>query len=227
MTVNTNDVIVDLGTGCGVMPLILFYRHREKIRQIIGIEIQPQLAALARDNLNQNNFGESGKILEGDIRNILELLGPECCDSVVMNPPFYSPRMGRLSASSEAAIARHQLNGTLDDFCRSAAAVVKNKGGVYIVYPAEKITDIIHYASRYRLEARRFRFVYSYPVVLETEETALSARLVLVECRKNGGRGAKVLPPLFIYSSKNGPYSLEIQRYFKKYLQRENDLKAT
>ena len=208
--------IIDLGCGCGVIPMILCYRHREKIERITGIELQPDLASLARNNILRNRFGERINIIGGDVRDILNYLPPESYDAVVINPPFFSTHTGRLPVSSEAAIARHQLNGNLNDFLRSAAAAVKNKGAVYIVYPAGKITDIVRFATGNRLEPRRFRHVYSYPKPTSAGTEPQTARLGLIECCKNGGREAKVVEPLYIYSRKNGPYSEEMQRYMRK-----------
>jgi tRNA1Val (adenine37-N6)-methyltransferase len=101
------------------------------------------------------------------------------------------------------------VTADIDDFTGAAAYAVKNGGTVVVIYPAEQFTILSEALSRVRLEIKQLRFVYSYPGV-DGE-----ARLVLVKCQKNGGKGVKVLAPLYIYDRKNGDYSPEMQELYK------------
>ncbi len=202
-----NEMVLDLGAGCGVIGLILCYRASARIRSLTAFELQPGLAALARDNVILNKFQEQMRVVEGDLRDCKKLLEPESYSTVVCNPPFYSVGRGRPSASKESELARHQVTCTLPDILAAAAMAVKNRGKVYLIYPAEGLGSLLALLPRQRLTAKRLQLVYSYP------DSPAGARLLLLEAVKNGGEGIEILPPFYIYDRKNGAYS-EAMQYF-------------
>ncbi len=206
--IKKGDSILDLGAGSGIIGMILLYRWRDRIRQVTGIEVQQGLAQLAGKNLNANKLESSGRIIQGDIKEIDTFILAESYDKIVCNPPFYAPTTGRLNKNREAQTARHQILASLQDFLRAAAFAVKNGGEVYFIYPAERIGEFISLAEKYRLEVKKIQFIYSYP------HTTDPARLVMVRCCKNGGRGTEVLPPLYVYCQKNGQFSPKVEKYY-------------
>ncbi len=208
--VRKKDRILDLGTGCGIIMLILLYRWGQRISEIVGVEIQQTLARLARKNLQANDFASSGRIVEGDIKNLAALVAPESFDTVVCNPPFYGLGSGRRSSNHEACLARHQVLASLDDFLLASTLAVKNRGTVYFIYPAGQIGTFISLLGKHRLAVKKLQFVYSYPQMKQ------EARLVLIECSKNGGGGTHILAPLYIYQEKNGAQTEEMQNIYKK-----------
>ena len=208
--VRRGDRILDMGTGCGIIMLILLYRWGERIKEVVGLEIQEGLADLAARNLKANGLEQRGRVLAGDIKKILDLVPTESFDTVVCNPPFYQCGSGRENDNMEAKLARHQCLATLDEFLRASAATVRNKGSVYCIYPAEQSARFTVLASRYRLEVKKLQFIYGYP------EEVSEARLVLIHCLKNGGTGTKILPPFYVYSQKNGAFSSEMQNFYRK-----------
>lgn len=208
--VKQGDSILDLGTGSGIIGMILLYRWRERVREVCGIEMQQALAELARKNFQTNDFKSLGRIMQGDIKEIDKLIQPESYDKIVCNPPFFTPASGRTNKNLEAQMARHQILATLDDFLRASAFAVKNGGAVSYVYPAEQICEFIACAKKFRLEVKKIQFVYSYP-----HKTAI-ARLVLIQCLKNGGEGTEILPPFYVYREKNGHFSSEMQDFYNK-----------
>ena len=210
VSVREKDRILDLGSGCGIIILILLYRWGNKISDIVGVELQHNLARLARKNLQVNGFQATGKIVEGDIKNLASLVAPESFDTIVCNPPFFGHGSGRQSSDEEACLARHQILANLDDFLLASALAVKNKGTVYFIYPAGQIATFITLLGNHRLEVKKLQFIYSYPQMNN------DARLVLIECSKNGGGGANILAPLYIYTEKNGVYTEEMQNLYKK-----------
>lgn len=201
--------VLDLGTGCGVILLLLLYRYGNTLGSAVGIEIQAELAQRARENLLVNGCQERGAIIEGDFRRCPSLIPPESFDVVVCNPPFFSLGSGRPSSCDQARRARHQVLAGLEDVCAAAAYAVRNRGTVAIIYPAEKVGEAIILGKKQRLEIKRLRFVYSYP------EKNEEARLVLVEYCKNGGEGSKVAPPLYIYQQKNGAFTEEMENFYQ------------
>lgn len=197
--------VLDLGCGCGVIGLILAHRFAEI--EIRCLEIQEDLASLAEVNGRLNGMGERYAVIRGDVRTIAESLAPESCDLIVCNPPYRPKGSGRINQSDQAARARHELHGGIDDFVRAAALAVKNRGRVVFVYPARRSATLLAALQVQRLTPKRLQPVYSYP-------GSGSARLVLVEAVKNGGEQVEILAPFFIYACKNGGYSPAMQSLY-------------
>ena len=204
-----DETLLDLGAGCGVLGLILLYRAAAHIRSLTAFELQAGLAELSRENLRLNRLQEKMEVVEGDLRNILRFLKPESYSIVVCNPPFYKAGTGRSSADSEALIARHQVACNLKEILSAVAAVLRNRGKLFMIYPAEGLGMLLGQLSQHRLTIKRLQMVYSYP------DPVSNARLVLLEAIKNGGDGLDVLPPFYIYDQKDGAYSTAMQRMYE------------
>ena len=205
---NTNERILDLGAGCGVVGLILLYRFSSSISSITAFELQKGLAGLARENIDLNQFQNQMEVVEGDLRDIKKNLKPESFSTILCNPPFYSVGSGRQSKNKEAEIARHQVNCTLPEVVSAAAIAVKNRGKVVMVYPANGLTTLLLLLEQQRLTAKRMQLVYSYP------DPSTGARLVLIEAVKNGGEGVEIMAPFYIYDKKDGSYTEEMQQFY-------------
>jgi tRNA1Val (adenine37-N6)-methyltransferase len=204
--VQRGDSILDLGCGCGIIGLILLFRWRTLLSYLTGLEIQPELAELARSNGLFNGFEYT--IIEGDLRNILDYFQAESFSRVVCNPPFYKSATGRKNTDRQSSIARHQIYASTDQVMSAAATVVKNRGWVSVVFPAEGAGELICAMNTVRLQPKRMQMVYGYP------DRRMNARLVLIEALKNGGPGVRILPPFYIYQKKNGSYSEEMQKLY-------------
>lgn len=200
--------ILDLGAGCGVLGLILLYRGRDCISSLTALELQEGLAQLVHDNIRLNQFQEQMGVVQGDLRNLSQYFEAESFSTVVCNPPFYPAGSGRASRNKESEIARHQVACTLAEILAAAAMAVKNRGKVYLVYPVESLGTLLALLPQHCLTAKRMQLIYSYP------DSAMEARLVLLEAVKNGGEGMKVLPPLYIYDQQDGAYSEAVQRFY-------------
>ncbi len=197
--------LLDLGTGCGILPLIVFFRYSAYSPSCVGIEIQPGLVKLAQKNFIANSY-TAASVIEGDICTIKALVKEESFQQVLCNPPFYPAGSGRVSRSREAAFARHQHYGGLVEFLRAARFALVNRGRASFIYPAERSGEFIAVARGEGLEVKRMRHVYGYPGQL--------ARLTLFSCVKNGRVELEVLPPLYIYTEKNGVYSDEVMQMY-------------
>jgi tRNA1(Val) A37 N6-methylase TrmN6 len=206
--IKNNEKILDLGTGSGIIGLILLFRHSEKISSLVGYDIQKNLIDIARKNSHENGFQQIFKVIHGDVADTRTRLDPESFSLVISNPPFFLPGSGRISISQEKQIARHQSDLTLLRFVDSAAYCVKNKGKVVLVYPAEFSCELFEMMRSRRIEPKRIQFVYSYP------GDQSEAKLLLVEGIKNGGRGQKILSPFYIYDSRNGSYSRQMLKMY-------------
>ncbi|WP_310600552.1 methyltransferase [Desulfobulbus sp.] len=187
--------VLDLGCGCGVIGLILCFRYPDIV--VEGLELQESLADLAEANGRSNGVGSRFSVRRGDVRAIAESVSPESVDVVVCNPPYGGRKTGRLNRDSQAASARHEVQGGIEDFVRAAAFAVKNRGQVVFVYPARRCNTLLAAMQAHRLTPKRLLPVYSY-------SEASQACLVLVEARKNGGEQIDILAPFFIHQHGGG-----------------------
>ena len=197
------DRTIDLGTGCGIIPLIIAFR--KKTGKITGVEIQPSLADLARRNAAQNRLSGRITILERDLRNLDGKAWKGKFDLVLSNPPYRKVGTGRVNPRQEKALARHEFKASLQDVLRAAQYLLKEKGRLAMIYPASRAAELIREMCAFHLEPKRLRFVHSR---LKEE-----ARLMMVEGFKEGRAQVRVLPPLILYDSV-GNYTPEAQQIF-------------
>lgn len=200
--------IIDLGTGVGIIPLILGKRW-EGAEQIVGIEIQAGLTELAQRNVLINGFEGLIHIVQGDIRRVEDAFPPAAFDVVVTNPPYYRVSSGRINPYPPKAIARHEVMCTIDAVLRAARYLLKEGGRIFIIYPAQRAVTLLDKLRSATLEPKTLRWVHSR----EGEEAAF----ILVEAYKGGGEGVKVLPPLCVYSS-DGRYTPEMETVYAEAL---------
>jgi len=199
------EEVLDLGCGCGIIALLLAHAHPHLL--VTGLELQPGLVHLARDNAKANGLQNRVRMLQGDARRPGDFLQAESFDLVVFNPPYRSPGSGRRNRSTEAARARHELDGGLKAMARCAAFAVRNRRPVITVFPAPRLAYLATVLAEHRLILKRLRPVYPHP-------EADRACLVLTEAVKNGGPGCCLEPPLYIHARKNGPYTPEMQTFY-------------
>lgn len=196
--------VIDLGAGSGVISIILALRF-PKSGRITGLELQGQLADMARRSVALNGLGERVDILQGDIRNLTSPLAVKSYHVAVFNPPYRRAGSGRINPDEERALARHEIRGSAADFLTASDRLLKDGGRVYLIYPAKRMVEILHRMRALGLEPKNMRIVYS--------RASSEGDFVLVEGLKGGGEEAKILPPLFIYGEEGG-YSGEMQDIF-------------
>jgi len=202
----TSGRVLDVGCGCGIIGLILCYRHPQL--QVTGLEVQPGLAELTRSNISANTLQQRFRVVEGDLCEIRDFMQPESFDLVVSNPPYRRLGSGRINRENESAIARHELTADLCFVISAAAFCVKNRGQVVCIYPADRLATLFAVMQEQRLVPKRLQPVYSYP-------GDNRARLVMVEAVKNGGEGVQLLSPFYIYACSDGPYSTEMEKLYQ------------
>ena len=199
-----DDKVLDLGTGCGIIPLILAYRH-PKIK-VYGIEVQKDLAAVAALNVEENRMEDRINIYCRDMKTIKHDMTSGPVDLVVSNPPFRKAESGRINPDRQRAVARHEIKATLYDVVETARRMLRTSGRFIMVYLAERMTDILNQMRSVGIEPKTLRMIHSGR---DTE-----AKLILVEGKKGGRPGLKVGPPLIIFH-KDGSYSDEVEEIFR------------
>ena len=197
------DTVLDLGTGCGIIPLILAYRS--PTIKVYGIEVQPLLADLAMSNVKANGLDKQIHILCMDMKALQPGKIGAPIDLVVSNPPYRKAATGRVNPDHQRAVARHEIKVTLPDFIETARRMLRVSGRLVMIYPAERMTDLVVQMRSSGIEPKLTRMIHSGA---DTE-----AKLMLMEGKKGGRPGLKIGPPLIIYQ-KDGSYTDEVQAMF-------------
>jgi len=184
VTVKPRDVVVDLGSGCGIISLLLLLE--KPVARVVAMEIQGNLADQTVRNAALNGVADRMGVLLADLRQVP--FRKPVADVVVCNPPFRRPGSGRVNPDRQRAIARHEIMASLNDILSAANAVLKPRGRVALIYPAGRLVELLVRMRAFDFEPKRLQVVYPS---MEEE-----SKLVLVEGARGGKGGVKVLPPL-------------------------------
>ena len=196
---------IDLGCASGAVALLLLSENAHL--HMTGLEIVPEAAALARENMEKNGLSARSQIICGDIRRHRELFRSGEFDLVVSNPPYFPVGSGRLSPDKERAAARGETDCTLEDICAAAAFLCRTGGKVCFVHKPERLSELFCLMSARGIEPKRLR------LVCHTQSSA--PNLVLVEGRRGGNPGLKIEPPL-ILRNPDGTETDEILKIYHR-----------
>ncbi len=190
VTVKPDNIVLDLGTGCGIIPLILLLTR--PLRCAIGLEIQRGLALQAARNAVLNGFAGRMEVILGDIRK--PPLADRCADVVIANPPYRQLRSGRLNPDASRAIARHEILASFEDVLNAGRRLLKSKGRLAMVVPAARLAEVLDGMRRRRLEPKRLRLLHP--------DSRSGAKLALVEGIAASRPGLTILPPIMGQKTK-------------------------
>lgn len=188
--VKKDERVLDLGTGTGIVPILL--AARTKGAYFTGLEIQEESVEMAKRSVALNELEEKISIRLGDIKEAALLFAGQTFDVVTSNPPYMNEGGGLVNSYSAKAIARHEVLCCLEDVVAAADRVLQWGGRFYMIHRPHRLTDIIVLMRKYKLEPKRLRFIHSFQDKAPT--------MVLVEGIKGGNPMIKVEPPLIIYS---------------------------
>lgn len=209
-SIKKNDSVIDLGTGTGIIPLLL--DKNSSTKNIVGLEIQSDSAKMACESVAINNLQEKIKIVEGDIKNVSEIFKIHSFDVVISNPPYMKVNSGKNNNFDAKSIARHEIFCNLEELIVSAEFLLKNHGSFFMIHRPERLSEIFYLCKKYKLEPKVMRFI----VPFENKEPTM----VLVESRKDAKPDLKVLENLVVYKEK-GVYTEEILSIYRKKMQTE------
>lgn len=196
---------IDLGCASGVVALLLLSGNERLC--MTGLEIVPEAAELARENMEKNGFSARSQIICGDIRRHRELFRSGEFDLVVSNPPYFPLGSGRLSPDKERAAARGETDCTLSDICAAAAFLCRTGGRVCFVHKPERLSELFCAMSASGIEPKRLR------LVCYTQNSA--PNLVLVEGRRGGNPGLKIESAL-VLRNPDGTETDEILKIYHR-----------
>lgn len=201
--VKRGENVLDLGTGTGILPILLEAKSEGK--HFKGLEIQEESADMARRSVEYNHLQEKIEIVTGDIKEAATIFGTVSFDVITTNPPYMIGQHGLPNPESAKAIARHEVLCCLTDILRESAKILKPKGRFYMVHRPFRLAEILAEMQKYGLEPKRMRLVYPY---VDKEPN-----MVLVEGMKGANPRMTVEPPLIVYE-KDGSYTEELLKMY-------------
>ena len=204
ITENTK-LIMDLCTGNAPVPMVLTTKTNAKI---IGVELQKEIYELAKESIKINKLDNQIELLNENINNIPYIYDTDTFDLITCNPPYFKCNEKSIINENEIkSIARHELHMELEDVFKISKKILKNGGSICIVHRTDRLMEIIDKMKKNNIEPKRIQFIYPK---LNSE-----SNLVLVDGRKNGKTGLKVLPPLYVHN-QDGSYTKEVLKIFGK-----------
>ena len=193
--VKKGETALDLGTGTGIIPILL--KTKTNGKHFTGLEIQKECADMAGRSVRYNHLEDDVEIVQGDIKEAADIFGAASFDVVTSNPPYMIGQHG--------AIARHEVLCNLEDVVSQASKVLKERGRFYMVHRPFRLAEIMNVLTKYRLEPKRMQLVYPY---IDREPN-----MVLIEALKGGNSRVTVEPPLIVYKEP-GVYTENILKIY-------------
>lgn len=197
--IREGENVLDLGTGTGILPLLL--SAKTKAHSITGLEIQPESADMARRSVEMNGLSDKISIVTGDAGRASEIFGKGSFDAVVSNPPYMIADHGIRNPEEAKWIARHETTADLEDFLRETASVLTDRGHAFYVHRPFRLADLFCLSRENGLEPKRMQLVYPF--------SDKEPNMVLLECVKGGRPRLTVEKPLIVYE-RPGVYTREI-----------------
>lgn len=197
--------VVDIGTGTGILGILLCGKTEDTF--ITGIEIQSEVADMARRSIKLNGLEDRFCVKNINIKDVFDEIAPNTIDAIVTNPPYMRENTGAKNIEKKKLISRCEVECNLEDIVRISYKLLKSKGEFYMVHRAERIVDILYNLRKYKLEPKNIRFIHS--------KAFKEPNLVLIKCVKDAGNGLKIGAPLVVYK-ENGEYTEEILKIYNK-----------
>lgn len=197
------SIVVDLGTGTGIIPLLLW--GKKEPHKIYGIEIQDEVAEMAKRSVTMNNLDEKIEILNIDMKEVEDHIKNNSVDAVVTNPPYVESNGGIVNPEDKKALSRHEISCSLEDVIRTSARLLKHHGRFYMVHRPYRMADIIELMRKYKLEPKKMRLVYP--------RQGKNPNMILVKGVKGGNPEMNIDPPLYVYKDEEN-YTDEIYEIY-------------
>lgn len=197
--VKSGESVLDLGTGTGIIPILLEAKSEGKY--FCGLEIQEDSADMARRSVALNHLEEKIEIVTGDIKDASKIFGASSFDVITTNPPYMIGQHGLKNPDEAKAIARHEILCTLEDVIRETACILKPRGRFFMVHRPFRLSEIFCCMTRYGIEPKRMKLVYPF---IDKEPN-----MVLIEGMRGGNPRMTVEKPLIVYKEQ-GVYTDEI-----------------
>lgn len=203
--IKKDSMVLDLGTGTGIIPILLC--GKTKLKKVIGIELQEEVAKMAKKSIKLNNLEDKFDVINENILNLNKIYKNQTFDVIVSNPPYKKKDTGIINENEKKIISRHEMSANLEDFIKISKDLLKDKGEFYMVHRPERLVDIFELMRKYKIEPKILKMVYSY----KNKEP----KLILIKGVKNAKPFLKVESNLYIYED-TGKYTEEILKIYNK-----------
>ncbi len=198
-----NDIVFDIGTGTGIIPILMSAKTEAK--KFFAIDIQKESVDMAKRSVELNKLNDKIEVFHLDIKNVFDKFEKNSVNVITSNPPYMNMGGGIINEYDAKAIARHEIFCTLEDIVKATSLLLKPNGKFYMVHRPNRLCDIICTLRQYKLEPKTIRFVQPY----KNKEP----NIVLIESVKNGKVLLKVLPNLIVYN-ENRQYTDEVNKIY-------------
>jgi len=204
---STGNRLLDIGTGCGIIPLLA--STQVELRKIVAIEIQKSLYDLAVINMSKNGISDKVNLTHGDFTSSTTLNSKNgLFDTVISNPPYRKLNTGRINPNHEKAVARHEISVNLNSLLTKTSSLLKHGGALVMAYPPVRLKEVQETLCSHKLFPSRLRFIHG--------SREADARIFLIESVKNRQAECVIESPLFIYN-KDGSYSKEMEKIYASF----------
>ena len=198
-------MILDMCTGNAPIPLILSTKTDAKI---YAVELQKEVYNLAKETIKINKLDNQIVLINNNIKNLKKIFNTETFDIITCNPPYFKKKEDSIiNENIVKSIARHEIEMELEDVMLISKSLLTNEGSLVLVHRTDRLIEIIELMRKHNIEPKRMRLIYPK---INTE-----SNLVLIDGRKNGKKGLKILPPLYIHNDDNS-YTKEVLEMFGK-----------
>ena len=203
--IKKDSIVLDLGTGTGIIPILLC--GKTSLKKVIGAEIQEEVAKMAEKSIKLNDLDDKFQVINENILNLNNIYEKQTFDVIVTNPPYKKRETGVINKNQKKLISRHEIEADLEGFIRISKDLLKDKGEFYMVHRPERLVDILSLMRKYKIEPKTLKMVYS--------NKNKEPKLVLIKGVKNGNSFLKVERNLYIYDDE-GKYTKEILKIYNK-----------
>ena len=203
--IKRNATVLDLGTGTGIIPILLC--GKTELKKVVGVEIQEEVANMAKKSILLNNLENRFEILNCNIKELNKIYENQTFDVIVTNPPYKKQDSGIINENEKKLISRHEITANLEDFIKISKDLLKDKGELYMVHRPERLVDIFELMRKYKIEPKELKMV--------CPNKNKEPNLVLIKGVKNAKPFLKVEKNLYIYDTENN-YTKEILEIYNK-----------
>ena len=203
---STGNRLLDIGTGCGVIPLLIKTQIRPK--EIVAIEIQKSLYELAIKNISKSGLSDRISVIHGNFIDLVVSAKYKLFDTIISNPPYRKLNTGRINPNHEKAVARHEISIDLNSLITKTSSLLKHRGKFIMVYPLLRLKEVQEKLYFHKLFPSRLRFIHG--------SREADARIFLIESVKNRQVECVIEPPLFVYN-EDGSYSKEMEKIYASF----------
>lgn len=200
-----NSTVLDLGTGTGIIPILLC--GKTNLKKVVGIEIQKDVANMAKRSSQLNNLQDRFEVVNTNVIDLKNIYEKQSFDVIVTNPPYKKENTGITNENEAKLISRHEITANLEDFISISKDLLKDKGEFYMVHRPERLVDILSLMRKYKIEPKILKFV--------SPNKNKEPNLILIKGIKNANSFLKIEKNLYVYN-EDGKYTNEILKIYNK-----------